>query len=102
VRGASQVGLFEELKLFLCSSDEYGRDKNNRVPFPGRNHLGTWWNVWDVNDMISYSVAEIIEGVDDTPFRVGEPLFKKHLGYLQEERFYTLFAERITKALVVR
>jgi hypothetical protein len=92
---ASQVGLFEEMKLFLASSDAYSKDKGNRVPFPDRKHLGIWWNVWDVDDIISYSVRDIIEGVDDTPFRVGKSLMKEHVGYLQEENFYRLFAERI-------
>jgi hypothetical protein len=96
---ASQVGLFEELKLFLVSSPDYSRARGNRVPYPDRNHLGNWWNVWDMDDMISYSVAPIIEGVDDTPYRVGESLLKEHVGYLQEERFYKLFAERLREAL---
>jgi hypothetical protein len=95
---ASQVGLFEELKLFLCSSEQYGKSKNNRVPFPDRRHLGIWWNVWDLDDLISYSVAEIIEGVDDTPFRVGQPLLTDHVGYLQEDRFYKMFADRVRNA----
>lgn len=95
---ASQVGLFEEMKLFLSSSSAYGKDKGNRVPFPDRRHLGVWWNVWDVDDVISYSAADIIEGVEDTPFRVGQMLLKEHIGYLREERFYRLFAERIRRA----
>jgi hypothetical protein len=95
---ASQIGLFEELKLFLASSDAYGTDKGNRVPFPDGKNLGVWWNVWDVDDVISYSVRDIIEGVDDTPFRVGEMLLKEHVGYLQQESFYTVFAERVRVA----
>jgi hypothetical protein len=93
---ASQVGLFEELKLFMCSSDEYGIDKQNRVPFPDRSHLGAWWNVWDTNDVLSYSVNNIIEGVDDSRYVVGKSLFDEHLGYLQEERFYQNLADWIS------
>ncbi len=94
---ASQIGLFEEMKLFLSSSPDYSKAKGNRVPFPDRNHLGTWWNVWDVDDLISYSVRDIIEGVDDTPFRVGASLMKEHIGYLQSDRFYLQLAERLRK-----
>jgi hypothetical protein len=95
---ASQIGLFEELKLFLNSTPDYGADKGNRVPFPEQSNLGVWWNVWDNNDVISYSVANIIEGVDDTPFSVGQPLVSEHIGYLQEERFYKTLADRVKKA----
>src|SRR5205807_2167300 len=31
---ASQVGLFEEMKLFLESSPQYSKAKGNKVPFP--------------------------------------------------------------------
>jgi hypothetical protein len=96
---ASQVGLFEEMKLFLVSSCEYSRVAGNRVPFPDRNHLGVWWNVWDIDDVISYSVRDIIEGVDDMRFSVGRALFKEHVGYLQEESFYQLFAEKVRTAV---
>lgn len=96
---AAQIGLFEELKLFLASSPEYGKDHGNRVPFPDRQHLGTWWNVWDVADVISYNVHDIIEGVEDTQFDVGKPLLEEHIGYLQQDAFYTLFAERVRQAL---
>lgn len=96
---AAQIGLFEELKLFLASSPEYGKAQGNRVPFPDRKHLGTWWNVWDVADVISYSVHDIIEGVDDTPFDVRKPLFEEHIGYLQQDAFYSLFAQRLRQAL---
>jgi len=95
---ASQIGLFEEMKLFLVSTSEYSRAHGNRVPFPDRKHLGAWWNVWDVDDIISYSVRDIIDGVDDTQFRVGQWLFKEHTGYLQEDSFYRLFADKIRQA----
>ncbi len=95
---ASQVGMFEEMKLFLASSDAYGKDKNNMVPFPDRKHLGAWWNIWDVDDILTYSVRGIIEGVDDMPFRVGQWLINEHVGYLQDAAFYRLFVERIQQA----
>jgi hypothetical protein len=95
---ASQVGLFEELKLFICSSSQYGADHVAMVPFPDRNHLGVWWNVWDSNDLISYSVKGIIDGVDDTPYEVGQPMMQEHIGYLLQDRFYKVLAGRIRTA----
>lgn len=92
---ASQIGLFEEMKLFLASSPDYGLQHNNRVPFPDPNHLGAWWNVWDVDDMISYQVSDIIEGVEETAFHVGKPLLTEHVGYLHDERFYRMLADRL-------
>lgn len=96
---ASQIGLFEEMKLFLASSDQYGAKHGNRVPFPDRKRLVAWWNAWDIDDMISYSVRDIIEGVDDTPYHVGRLLFDEHLGYLQADGFYKEFASRLRRAL---
>jgi len=91
---------FEEMKLFLASSSQYSSANGNRVPFPDRKHLGTWWNVWDVDDIISYSVKDIVEGVDETQFRVGQVLLKEHVGYLQEVSFYQLFAEKVRQASI--
>jgi len=96
---ASQIGLFEELGLFLTSSPEYSAETGKRVPFPDRHHLGAWINVWDVDDVISYTVGGIIEDAEDIPFHVGRPLLNEHLGYLQDERFYKLFAEHVRRAI---
>jgi len=96
---ASQVALFEEMKLFLESSPEYSLANGNKAPMPSPKHLGAWWNVWDIDDIISYSAHDIFEGVDDSTFHVGKALVKEHMGYLQQESFYKLFAERIRAAL---
>lgn len=37
---ASQVGLFEEMKLFLESSPAYSKTNGNKVPFPDKRYLG--------------------------------------------------------------
>ena len=93
---ASQVGLFEELRLFKCDTP---RDLPNVAkPFPSA-HVGAWWNVWDPNDFISYSVLGIIEGVDDGPYVSGMSLAGAHSGYLQRPTFYRLLRTRLDKAL---
>lgn len=92
---ASQVGLFEELKLFIESSDEYHFDADMKVPFPDRQHLGYWWNVWDHNDFVSYSVKDIIEGVDDEPYNTGLNIVSAHGGYLELPSFFRRFAKKI-------
>jgi len=93
---ASQVGLFEELKLFLESDPSY--QKGSKVPFPDRAHLGGWWNVWDHNDFISYTGADIFEGVDDEAFNTGMTLVGAHSGYLVRPSFYRMLAGKLEDA----
>lgn len=92
---ASQVGLFEELKLFLESSEDYSMEAGSRVPFPDRRYLGYWWNVWDHNDFVSYSVKEIIEDVDDESYSTGLNVISAHGGYLELPSFFRRFAKKL-------
>jgi hypothetical protein len=95
---ASQVGLFEEMKLFLESNPQYSKANGNRVPFPDKKYLGLWWNVWDHNDFISYTAAPIIDGVDDESYDSGVSLVKAHGEYLMRPSFYRKFANKLTAA----
>src|SRR5262249_26923671 len=90
---ASQVGLFEELKLFLVRNTGYC--PGNPVPFPERKYLGGWWNVWDHNDFISYSVRGIIRDVDDGPYNSGMSVLRAHSGYLKRPSFYRAFSAKL-------
>ncbi|HET8681523.1 MAG TPA: hypothetical protein VFM54_06575 [Micromonosporaceae bacterium] len=92
---ASQVGLFEELRLFLRS------DPNRTgaaAPFPSRDQLGYWWNVWDYNDFISYSVRGIVDGADDEAYSSGLSVLGAHSGYLRRPSFYRRLAEKLEAA----
>jgi hypothetical protein len=92
---ASQVGLFEELGLFLASDHEtYGR--GHPIPKPSE-FLGKWWNVWDHNDVLSYSVAGIFEGVDDEAYDSGLSLLGAHAGYLERPSFYRDLANKLRR-----
>jgi hypothetical protein len=95
---ASQVGLFEELKLFGASQDQYGKQHNNQVPFPDRRYLGGWWNVWDHSDFISFSVKNIIADVDDQNYNSGMSLIDAHSAYIQQPAFYRAFAKKLELA----
>lgn len=95
---ASQVGLFEEMKLFLASDESYSLAKKNRVPFPSREHLGGWYNVWDHNDFLSYTAREVFEGVDDENYNGGMSVISAHGGYLDRPSFYRQFAEKLQQA----
>jgi hypothetical protein len=95
---ASQVGLFEEMKLFLASTPQYSKGNGNKVPFPDKQYLGLWWNVWDHNDFISYTAAPIIDGIDDESYESGVSLIKAHGEYLLRPSFYRKFGDKLAAA----
>jgi hypothetical protein len=94
---ASQVALFEELKLFRASDPQFNA-KTTRVPPPGPAQLGVWWNVWDYNDFLSYTAASIFEPIDDESFNSGASLLTAHSAYLQRPSFYRRFATKLQAA----
>ena len=94
---ASQVGLFEEMKLFLVSDPSYGI--GNLAPFPSRRHLGYWWNVWDPNDFLSFTVKDIIAEVDDEFYDSGMPVTEAHTGLFQRSTFFQLFAAKLDRVI---
>ena len=87
---ASQVGLFEELSLFLAS------DANSQMPapFPGA-YLEAWWNVWDRNDLLSYTAEKIVDGVEDEEYSTGRSFVSAHSGYLERPSFYKRLRVRV-------
>ncbi len=93
---ASQVGLFEELKLFHASKTEVGLGK--KISAPPLQQLGYWWNVWDYNDFLSYTVRDIFSGVDDQAYNSGSSLISAHGAYLQTPSFYRRFADQLRVA----
>jgi hypothetical protein len=92
---ASQVGFFEEGKLFINKDPSH--KTGNKVPFPS-NNLGTWWNVYDENDFLSFSAKDIHEGVDDAAYSSGMTLIKAHGGYLKRPSFFREMAAKIKAA----
>lgn len=96
VNAGSQIGLFEEMKVFAASSDAYSQESGVKVSKPP--NLGYWWDVWDYGDPLSYTVAEIFEGVDTEPFRAGTPLLYDHIAYVGNPAFYTCLAVKLRHA----
>jgi len=93
---ASQVGFFEEGKLFKEADPSHVTGK--KVPFPAGN-LGYWWNVYDQNDFLSFTGKEIFEGIDDEAYDSGMTLINAHGGYLKRPSFYRRMAEKIETAM---
>lgn len=95
---ASQVGFFEELNMFLASSKDNSKATGKRTPLVTSN-LGNWWNVWDHNDIISFTTRGIFaDGIDDEEFWTGKSVAAAHGGYLERPSFYRLFAEKLKAA----
>jgi hypothetical protein len=97
---ASQVGFFQEIKVFLGGGpdDPFGAPPRRPVPFPDRRYLGGWWNVWDPNDYFSFTAEGIFEQVDDFAFGSGLSGLRAHGGYLIQPSFFHHFAARLKVA----
>lgn len=92
---ASQVGFFEEGKLFIEKDPSHKTGK--KVAFPGSN-LGAWWNVYDENDFLSFTAKDIFKDVDDAAYSSGMTLVKAHGGYLARPSFFREMADKIEVA----
>jgi hypothetical protein len=92
---ASQVGLFEEMKLFKLHSPDYSKKTGKKSPIPERRYLGWWWSVWDHNDFLSYTGAPIFEGIDDESYNSGVSLVEAHGEYLLRPSFHRKLARKV-------
>lgn len=88
----SQVGFFEELKLFHSSDPAVpGGDPRRRLPRPP--NIRRWLNVFDHSDLLGFEAGSIIEGVEDYVYRTGL-LFTAHIGYFIQPGFHERLAAR--------
>lgn len=90
---SSQIGLFEEMGLFLASDPAAG--PGVAAPFPDRRFLARWWNVWDPHDFLSFTVRGIIRGVEDEYFDSGLAPTAAHLACLRISSFYAVLARKV-------
>ena len=94
---ASQVGYFEELNMFIASSTTISKATGRRTPVANAN-LDDWWNVWDRNDIISFTTRGIFaDGIDDEEYWSGTSLAAAHGGYLERPSFYRRFAGKLRR-----
>jgi len=101
---ASQVALFEELRLFKVSATNTG--PAHRPTQPAR--VDYWWNVWDQDDWLSYTAAKVfapvmdwenhIKGIDDERYDGKLPFPWSHSGYPNQDQFYKMMVQRIRKS----
>ncbi len=95
---ASQVGQFEEMKIFKASNrDVYKPNKVTGLKPP----LRYWLNVYDPLDSFGFKAAPIFADVDaDEEYLTGAGALKAHGEYFGRASFYQMVREHIEKALV--
>ncbi|MCC5667803.1 hypothetical protein LC653_28975 [Nostoc sp. CHAB 5784] len=81
---ASQVGLFQEMKLFRANSNNPAKTK---IPFPDK-YLNIWWNLWDDNDYLSFTAEPFFEEVFDDLYDSGKSVSKAHTAHFEQTDFY--------------
>jgi hypothetical protein len=92
----SQVGLFEEMKLYRASSSEIPPDQpNGHVVRPPS--VARWFNVFDTNDVLSYRLEPIVSGVSDFHYDTGFSSLSAHGGYFMRPSFYKRLAARLSE-----
>ncbi len=95
---ASQVGQFEEMKIFKAS------DKNVYKPnkVTGlKSHFGYWLNVYDPLDNFGFKAAPIFADVDaEVEYQTGAGTLQAHSEYFGRASFYQIVREQIEKALL--
>jgi hypothetical protein len=92
----SQVALFEEMKLFAASDPGVSAAKRNNVQKPA--NIAHWINVFDYNDVLSYKLQPVFDGVTDYPYQ-GGALLHAHGAYFGQPTFFQRLAARVRVAL---
>jgi hypothetical protein len=92
----SQVGLFEEMKLYLESRPEIPPDAPaGRIQRPPS--VAQWLNVFDTNDVLSYRLEPVVDDVHDFHYDTGFSSLSAHGGYFMRPSFYKRLAERLSR-----
>ena len=95
---ASQVGQFEEMKIFKASNKNVY--KPNKVTGL-KSHFGYWLNVYDPLDCFGFKTAPIFAEVNaDVEYPTGAGALKAHGEYFGRASFYQMVREHIEKALL--
>ena len=92
---ASQVGPFEEMKLFKKSDRGLGKP-NHVAALP---QVGHWLNVYDPADVLSFLAEPVFEGSHDFLLKTGESTLKAHGEYFNRPRFYEVMLDHLQQAL---
>jgi hypothetical protein len=91
----SQVGLFEELKLFQASCEDIPGPAAATVPVSAG--IGRWINVLDRGDPLGYATEAIFDGAEDYQYPTGS--LNSHSAYFQQPNFHARLGRRIGRLL---
>lgn len=93
----SQVGLFEEMSLYsrALPAGLPADPKKDRVP-PNPN-IAKWLNVFDTNDVFSFSAERIYHGAQDLRYDTGYGMISAHSGYFARPSFYKRLRTRLAQ-----
>ena len=91
----SQVGMFEELKLFKNSKTKIRAPQKVKIP----RNIKKWINVMDPNDVLAYSTGRIFAGSKDARFDSRTPVWAAHTTYFSRPYFHERLRKRIIEAV---
>ena len=90
----SQIGVLEEVKVFMASDPTIGpKGARNRVPPLPK--VKRWINIYDLNDPGSFATEKIFEGSTDFRYTTGLSPRAAHSGYWIRPSFYERLAARV-------
>jgi hypothetical protein len=94
----SQVGLFEEMKIFRLRKADIPDPKDpTKVRMPKPAGLNRWLNVYDLNDVLSFGASEIFENAQDYPYSTGGGLILAHTSYFTRPSFHDHLGKRLAE-----
>jgi hypothetical protein len=94
----SQVGVFEEMKLFRERDLNMPADPlTDRAPCPA--NVRFWLNVFDENDVFAFAAEKIFDGVSDYSYVTGQGLIMAHTSYFSLPSFHRRLADRLAALL---
>lgn len=94
----SQVGLFEELKLFQASDPDIPSNPTvDRVQKPA--NIGNWLNVFDGHDVLSFVGEPIFSGITDFKYTTGKGLLSAHSTYFVRPSFHAKLGKRLEELM---
>ncbi|WP_405942293.1 hypothetical protein [Streptomyces sp. NBC_00207] len=96
VTAGTQVGMFEEQKLFLASDP--GLPHADCPKVPALANVRRWINTVDPGDPVGFLAAPVFEGAEDFVFSSGA--WWAHSGYLTSPVFHTRLAARVSGSRV--
>ena len=91
----SQVGLFEEMKLFRSSRPDVPGPGLAQVPALG--NVSHWVNVVDRSDFLGYRAGSVFEGAADYQYATGA--IGAHGAYFDQPYFHARLARRVRNLL---